>query len=267
MVGGMPEVVQQYILGGKTIVGLQDNYASIWQVYRQDIEKYGKNDTARKVLRHVVETAPYVRYRITLGGFGASQYRWREVAEAFTALELAGLISLIYPTTDTSPPCLPDLKRKPRLQFLDTGIMNYAANLHSEMVMLQDFTDFYRGYIVNHVVTQERIAQEPRPDYKPVFWVREKSTSNAEVDLIVQWQGLAIPVEIKSGPEGRLRSLHAYMDSCPHHFAVRLLGNKVLVEKATTIQGKPYTLINLPYCCGAQIPAYLDWVVGREKRK
>ncbi|MCU0374521.1 MAG: AAA family ATPase [Chitinophagaceae bacterium] len=260
MVGGMPAVVQQYILGEKTIVGLQDSYASIWQVYKQDIEKYGKNDTARKVLRHVVQTAPYERDRITLGGFGSSQYRSREVAEAFTALELAGLIRLIYPTTDTAPPCLPDLKRKPRLQFLDTGLLNYAGNLHSEMVLLQDFTDFYRGYIVSHVVMQERIATEPRPDYKPVFWVREKSTSNAEVDLIVQWNGLAIPVEIKSGAEGRLRSLHAYMDSCPHNLAVRLLGNKVQVENATTLQGKPYTLINLPYCCGALIPAYLDWV-------
>lgn len=47
--------------------------------------------------------------------------------------------------------------------------------------------------------------------------------------------------------------------SCPHSIAVRLLGNKVKIEKASTLQGKAYTLINLPYCCGAQIPAYLDW--------
>jgi hypothetical protein len=47
--------------------------------------------------------------------------------------------------------------------------------------------------------------------------------------------------------------------NCPHTIAVSLLGNKVQVEKATTLQGKAYTLINLPYGCGAQIPAYLDW--------
>jgi uncharacterized protein len=261
ILGGMPEVVRNYVENGKALTGLSGIYSSIWDVYKDDIEKYGRNDTEKRVLRHIVNTAPFVKDRISFAGFGESQYKSREVGEAFRALELAGLIRVIYPTTNTQPPMLPDLKRKPRLQFLDTGLMNYASDIQAEMLALTDFTDFYRGFVVNHIVTQEIIAQQTRLDYKPVFWVREKANSNAEVDACVKWKTLMIPIEVKSGHQGRLRSLHEFIDACPHTFAVRLLGNNLSVEKGETRNGKSYTLLNLPYCCASKLEQYLDWFI------
>jgi uncharacterized protein len=261
ILGGMPELIKRYIENGKVLTGLSGIYASIWDVYKDDIEKYGKNDTEKRVLRHIVNTAPFEKDRISFAGFGASQYKSREVGEAFRALELAGLIQVMYPTTHTEPPLLPDLKRKPRLQFLDTGLMNYASDIQAEMLALTDFTDFYRGFVVNHIVIQEIIAQQTRLDYKPVFWVREKANSNAEVDACVKWKNLVIPIEVKSGSQGRLRSLHEFIDACPHNFAVRLLGNKLSVEKGETRNGKTFSLLNLPYCCASKIEQYLDWFI------
>lgn len=261
ILGGMPEVVSHYVMNGNTLTGLSTIYSSIWDVYKDDIEKYGRNDTEKRVLRHLVNTAPFVKDRISFAGFGESQYKSREVGEAFRALELAGLIRLIFPTTNTKPPLLPDLKRKPRLQFLDTGLMNYASDIQAEMLALTDFTDFYRGFVVNHAVAQEIIAQQTRLDYKPVFWVREKTNSNAEVDACVKWRNLVIPIEVKSGPQGRLRSLHEFIDACPHSFAVRLLGNNLSVENGVTRNGKNYTLLNLPYCCASKLEQYLDWFI------
>lgn len=265
ILGGMPEVVRNYVENGKALTGLSGIYSSIWDVYKDDIEKYGRNDTEKRVLRHIVNTAPFVKDRISFAGFGESQYKSREVGEAFRALDLAGLIRVIYPTTNTEPPLLPDLKRKPRLQFLDTGLMNYASDIQAEMLALTDFTDFYRGFVVNHIVTQEIIAQQTRLDYKPVFWVREKANSNAEVDACIKWKTLVIPIEVKSGTQGRLRSLHEFIDACPHTFAVRLLGNNLSVEKGETRSGKSYTLLNLPYCCASKLEKYLDWFIPQHQ--
>jgi hypothetical protein len=129
----MPEVIKKYIEEG-SVINLGDVYRNIWQSYRDDIEKYASNPTERKIIRHVIDTAPAESERITMAGFGNSSYRSREVGEAFRALDMARIIQLIYPATSVEPPAVPDIKRKPRLQFLDTGLMNFSSGHQSEMI-------------------------------------------------------------------------------------------------------------------------------------
>ena len=67
-------------------------------------------------------TAPfYIDQRIKFQGFGNSNYRSREVGEAFRNLDDAKIIRLTYPTTDIQPPLTPDLKKSPRLKCLIQG--------------------------------------------------------------------------------------------------------------------------------------------------
>jgi uncharacterized protein len=261
IIGGMPEVIRQYVTSGFSMVGLHDIYASIWQTYKSDIIKYAKNNTEAKVLRFIVDAAPYIRDRISFAGFGGSNYRSREVGEAFRALDLAKIIYLIYPTTQTAPPQLPDMLRKPRLQFLDTGLMNYASEIQSELLLLDDLNDYYRGFVVNHGVTQELIANTQNTFFKPQFWVRENANSNAEVDLTYKWKQFLLPIEVKSGAKGSLKSLHEFMDVAPHNFAIRFLGNKVLLEDAQTRKGKTFKLLNLPYFAASQLDHYIEWAM------
>jgi uncharacterized protein len=261
IIGGMPEVIKQYVKSGFSMVGLHDIYASIWQTYKSDIIKYAKNNTEAKVLRFIVDAAPYIRDRISFAGFGGSNYRSREVGEAFRALDLAKIIYLIYPTTQTAPPQLPDMLRKPRLQFLDTGLMNYASEIQSELLLLDDLNDYYRGFVVNHGVTQELIANTQNTFFKPQFWVRENANSNAEVDLTYKWKQFLLPIEVKSGAKGSLKSLHEFMDVAPHNFAIRFLGNKVLLEDAQTRKGKTFKLLNLPYFAASQLDHYIEWAM------
>ena len=265
IIGGMPEVVKQYVTSKFSLAGLQNIYASIWETYKSDIVKYAKNSVEARVLRFILETAPYARDRISFAGFGGSNYKSREVGEAFRALDLAKIIYLIYPTTQTSPPQLIDMSRKPRLQFLDTGLMNYASEIQSELLLLEDLNDYYRGFVVNHGVTQELISTLNNTFFKPQFWVRENANSNAEVDLTYKWKNLLIPIEIKSGAKGSLKSLHEFIDVAPHNFAIRLLGNKINLEKSKTRKGKIFTLLNLPYFTISQIDKYIDWAMEIEK--
>jgi len=261
IIGGMPEVVKQYVTSNFSMAGLQTIYASIWNAYKSDIIKYAKNNNEAKILRFIVETAPHTRDRISFAGFGGSNYKSREVGEAFRALDLAKIIYLIYPTTQTTPPQLSDVTRKPRLQFLDTGLMNYASEIQSELLLLNDLNDYYRGFVVNHGITQELISYRNNTFFKPLFWVRENTNSNAEVDLTYKWKQFLLPIEIKSGAKGSLKSLHEFIDMAPHDFAIRFLGNKVKIEKSQTRKGKTFTLLNLPYFTISEIDKYVEWTM------
>jgi len=204
LVGGMPEVVATYIKNDKDINSLRAVYSSIWDNYANDIEKYGANNSERRILRHLISTAPQVRDRITFQGFGNSNYRSREVGEAFRKLDKAGLIRLIYPTSEVEPPLKLIYRRKPKIQFLDTGLLNYASSIQTEMIGIKDMNTLYRGYITNHMVIQELIATSDRFGYLPPFWTREKANANAEVDIVIRYGNRLIPVEVKSGKKGRL---------------------------------------------------------------
>ena len=259
ILGGMPEVVKTYV-ETNSFTTLKDVYEEIWSTYKEDIEKYGRNNTEKKVLRHVIETAVHEKDRISFSGFGNSNYKNREVGEALRSLDKARIIQLVYPTINMQPPQEIDFTRKPRLQFLDTGLLNYTLGAQSQMIGLSDMNDYYRGKIIQHVVYQQLQAQSNSVDNKLHFWVREKSNSTAEVDLIYQHNQYLIPIEVKSGPQGRLRSLHQFVDRANHHYAVRVLANKLSVEKVKTPGGKDYILLNLPYYLSTRIPQYIEWL-------
>jgi len=252
MIGGMPEVVKVFLSKG-SVTYLPEVFDEIWQTYAEDIEKYGRNDTEKKVLRHIVATAAHAQDRITFAGFGNSNYRSREVGEAFQSLHKSRLIRLIYPVTSTAPPQTVDFRRKPRLQFLDTGLLNAILGIQAEMVGIKDLSDFYRGWIIQHLVYQEIQATFSGLDQDLHFWVREKTSSEAEVDLIMPHRNMLLPIEVKSGAQGRLRSLHQFMDATNHDIAVRLIRNHYSVQQVQTIKGKPFKLINLPYYLASKV--------------
>ncbi len=258
-IGGMPEIVLNYITRGSP-VGLHVIYEEIWQSYLDDIEKYGKNQTQKKVLRHIIQTAAHEKERITMGGFGNSAYRSREVGEALRALDKSRLIQLVYPVTSTELPVQVDYSRKPRLQFLDTGLLNHALGIQSELIGLKDFSDAYRGRIIQHAVYQQLQSQISETSRRLHFWVREKTNTTSEVDLIYPHLQFLIPIEVKSGPQGKLRSLHQFMERTNHSCAFRLLANTFYEEKVQTPGGKQFTLYNLPYFLASRLPEYIDWI-------
>ncbi len=261
IVGGMPEVVQTEIHRGH-IGDLAKVYESLWATYKNDIEKYADNETDRKVTKHIISNAYlYVEQRVKFQNFGNSNYRSREVGEAFRSLDDARIIRLIYPTTDVEVPLKPDFKKSPKLQFLDTGLLNYALKIQTDMLEIKDLSSSYKGAIIPHMFMQELISVNAYSEHKPMFWVRDKKQSDAEVDLILEYKNYAIPIEIKSGATGSLKSLHQFIDAAPHEYAVRIYGGQFCVEKTKTPSGKQYLLMNLPYYLGTKLMEYVEWFV------
>lgn len=258
IVGGMPEVVKHYV-SDQSLLNLSPIYESLWQGYKDDVVKYARNPKERKVLQHVMFTAPQAKDRVVFEGFGHSNYGSREVGEALRALDQARIIHLLYPSNSLQPPIETDFRKRPRLQIVDTGLMNYTMQVQPAMIGLQDLNTLYKGRVIQHLVTQEFWARYDLPSFKPHFWVRENPRSNAEVDLLCAHKQRVIPIEIKSGEAGALRSLHQFMDACHHPYAIRLLANRFSVQPTQTPGGTPFFLMNLPYYLGNKIPEYIEY--------
>ncbi len=265
IIGGMPEIIAHYKFTNN-LSDLITIYESIWSTYKQDIEKYGQNNSEKKILRHIMDTGPSVLdKRVKFQNFGNSNYKSREVSEAMKDLDLAKVIRLIYPTTDLQAPIQSDFKKSPRLQFLDTGIINYTLNIQADLLGIEDLSYSFKGAIIPHIITQELISISIERDTKPNFWVRDKTQASAEVDLVFTYSNYVVPIEIKSGKSGTLKSLHQFIERVEHPYAVRFYGGEFRIEKHTTPGGKPYLLMNLPYYLGTKLPDYIEYFILNHK--
>ncbi len=263
LIGGMPEIVARYT-ETKDITGLSGIYNSLLTSFEDDIGKYARNPTAATVLRHCMETAPFqAGKRIKFAGFGQSSYRSREVGEALRTLQRAMLIYLLYPSSSVQPPITPNMKKSPRLQFLDTGLLNYYAGLQDQVLQHKDLHAFYRGLLAEHIVAQELICLDPNTRKKHCFWTREKTQSAAEVDFLLLGGGNVIPVEVKAGKAGTLRSLHQFIDGSMCRHAVRLYAGPLDLQQIRTAAGTPFELLNMPYFLTSQIHKYIAWMMSR----
>lgn len=266
LIGGMPEIVKNYS-EKKDLLALSSIYDSLIASYMDDVEKYASSDSQIQHIRHAIRSSfPEAGSRIKFEGFGNSPYRSRDMSESLRTLEKALLLQLLFPVTSAQLPLLPDIKKSPKLQILDTGLMNYSVGIQREMLGTSDLNSVYQGKVIEHLVGQEILSVQYAALDKLNFWVRQKKTSNAEVDFIFPFEGKLIPIEVKSGKEGTLKSLHLFMDEAPHQFAVRFYAGEFAITQPETPSGKTYKLLNLPYYLGSQLGKYIDWVTASEYR-
>ena len=256
VLGGMPAAVKTALEKEKG--ALPAVYNTIWQSYLDDVEKYADDRKERQLLRFLLERVPFEEGRITFRGFGGSNHPSRTVGQGLRTLEKTRILRLVYPTTSVELPLAPDYGKSPKLQLLDTGLLIHALGVQADLVGVKDLQRVFGGRLVEHHLLQEYSAQFRLVQYQPRFWVRQKAGSNAELDLVHQYRLMAIPVEIKAGPQGRLRSLHQFVERATHPYAVRFLRNEFAVERHRTPAGSPYYLMNLPYFLIGRLDHYLS---------
>jgi len=258
LIGGMPEIVANYAVN-KDYVGLNSIYESLLTGYRDDVEKYAKNGTMSQVIRHILQSGwKFAAERITLDGFAGSSYGSREIGEGLRTLEKTFILEVCHPTTDVFIPISKNMKRSPKLLWLDCGLVNYVANVQKEVFGAADILDAWRGKIAEQIFAQEILALDGRVSNQRNFWVRNKKDSDAEVDFILQYDGKVIPIEVKSGHSSKLWSLHLFMDEAPHDIAVRVWSKPFSVDEIITQKGKRFKLINLPFYYAGVIEKVLE---------
>jgi len=96
---------------------------------------------------------------------------------------------------------------------------------------------------------QLRACQTPLESPQLFYWQRTGGRLG-EIDFVIQHGNHVIPVEVKSGSAGSMKSLHQFMAEKRLNLAVRFNINQPSVEniKVKTTLGKPvsYRLLSLP---------------------
>jgi predicted AAA+ superfamily ATPase len=246
IVGGMPEAVQEYA-DTRDVLALDDIYESLAQGYKDDVEKYVQKGKLADVVRFLISTSwTKAGQAVTLGGFANSDYKAREVGEAFRLLQKAMLLELVYPTTSVTVPALSEEKRKPKIIMLDTGLTNYQAGVRKELIGANDILDVWRGHIAEQVVAQELLTLNDKVSQRRQFWIKGNAT--AEVDFVLTFDSHLFPIEVKSGHNSHLRSIHSFIDQSPVDIGIRIWSGPYSVDDVQTSFGKkPFRLVNIPF--------------------
>jgi uncharacterized protein len=264
LIGGIPEVVETFAKEREP-TDLPPVYERILAHCLNEIRQTA---SAKKTASFASETFynifPFAAMRIFFNNFSNSGRRSRDMAGILRLLEKCNLLRLIYPTTAVIPPVLPDMRRAPRLQIFDTGIVNYASDIQRDLFNTDDLLTIFDGQIARHITGQEILASGFEVNNLN-FWVREKLQSSAEVDFLVPFEKMLIPVILKNGEPGRLRSLHQFMDIAPHPYAVRLWAHPLSIQQSKTLRGNKFYLMSLPYFLAGKIREHLDGFIRLTK--
>lgn len=263
LLGGMPEIIEHYKTH-RDITALAPIYDALINSYLEDAEKYAKNSKQLQLIRFSIHQAiSKAGKRTTFQRFGNSNYSANEIREVLLALEKTHLLHIIHPVTSTTIPLEPDYKKTPRIQFLDSGIINYFLGIQKDIIGTKDLDSVYKGTLIEHLVGQELLSFQTLSLSKLHFWVRHKKQSDAEIDYLYPYKGKLIPIEVKSGATGRLRSLQVFMDQSPLNYAIRFYAGTRQIDELKTMNGKPFYLLSLPYFLVGKIEPYIQWLIDQ----
>ncbi len=215
VVGGMPEVVAAY-LETDSLNEVRRVQETLVYTLIQDMVKYEKvleNDLVREILetipRYVGSEVKYCKLSAT-----ASLYKIKQV---LGALEKAMLVTSVHSSSAAGLPLGGNINRATiKLCPLDIGLMQSLCGIPAgEVIQSADLLATYKGSLCEQFIGQELRAAGGSQNDRLFYWSRAAKSSNAEVDYLVVRNGKIVPVEIKHGPAGRLKSLHLFMEEHP----------------------------------------------------
>jgi predicted AAA+ superfamily ATPase len=258
LVGGMPEVIRVWLATGN-IMDVRRILGNLLQTYRDDAVKYAASGDQANVLGHLINTAPTQACKlISFEHFGESDFRSQTVKNAFTLLEQASLLQLLHPYGNAVLPSLPKLSKRPKLLFLDTGFVNLQANIHEQYFTNQGLNSIYKGVAMEHLVGQQLLSKAAGDGFELGTWNRSARNSSAEVDFVIIRGKRMIPIEVKAGKSGTLKSLLLFMEEADHDLAVRIYDGQTNWETLSTPSGKQFHLLNLHLGLCTGLNLYLD---------
>lgn len=209
--GGMPEVVKEY-RDTHSFLEVQEIQKNIIHSYLQSLVHYHKRADVRS-LDHVMKNIPkqvgkQIKYR-TIDPE-------RRIEKTKTALQILEKALIIHPIHASSAQGLPleatASSKIFKALYLDIGLMQHACGVDAVRIKTEkDLSNIYQGALVEQFVGQELLSAGGSENRKLYYWSRMKKGSSAEIDYLIIKKGEIYPVEVKSGPVGRLKSMHLYL--------------------------------------------------------
>lgn len=268
IVGGMPAAVVWYGNSGQLAEAIRE-HAVILQTYEDDFSKYRKRiypERLRKVFRRIPaligNKLKYVRLD--------PEERSRELADSLHLLEMARVIYRVRHSAANGVPLGAEAKERDfKLLFLDIGLVSTSLGLSLPgLEMVDDLLMVNNGALAEQFVGQHLLYDGPSYEKPQLFyWNREQKSSSAEVDYLIAYEDKVVPIEVKAGKTGTLKSLQVFVAEKKSPVALRFNAMPPSCSRQKTrVAGKdkvPFLLVSLPlYLVGQARRLIADAIQG-----
>lgn len=258
LVGGLPAVVSSWITE-RSLAKVNQVQHDLLATYRDDFAKY-RGRIAIERLDEVMLTIPKMISQKFVFSRVNSEVQIKTIKQVLDLLEKARLCHRVKSCSANGVPLAAEIKDKYLKEiFLDTGLCCTALGLNfTQIKEASEITLINNGSIAEQVVGQLLRTIEP-PYIEPNLycWHREEPSSSAEIDYVIQHGNHVIPIEVKAGATGALKSLHMFMRLKKLPLAVRVNSNLPIV---TNVEVKDhignqvkYILLSIPFYMLGQI--------------
>lgn len=252
LVGGMPAAVSSWVTERSFIKVSQVHY-DILTTYRDDFAKY-KGRMAIERLEETMTAIPRMLGKKIIFSQINSNVQSYTIKQSLELLKKARVCHIVSASAANGVPLNAEIKEKYfKAIFLDVGLANTMLGLDlSHIQTSNDISLINQGGISEQIVGQMLRTLFPYFIEPSLFyWTREEKNANAEVDFIIQHGPIVMPIEVKSGTEGGLKSLHYFMKAKQLQQAVRIYSG---LPQKSQISVKDYAgeqieyqLLSLPY--------------------
>lgn len=258
IVGGMPAAVSSWI-NNRSIKEISQIHHDLMATYRDDIAKY-RGRIATERLEEVMMAVPkYLGEKFVYSRVNPS-IQITTIKHSLDLLCKARICHKVTGCAANGVPLAAEVQDKYlKVIFLDVGLCSAALGLSlDQLYQIEEINLINKGGISEQVVGQIlRTLAPPYVEPSLHYWHREEKGSAAEIDYVVQHQNKVIPIEVKAGSTGSLKSLHLFMGLKGFHTAVRInsdIPSKTEVDVKDR-QGNPinYTLLSIPFYLMGQL--------------
>ncbi len=262
-VGGMPEAVAAFI-EEDAVTEVTAVHRSIAGTYQDDFSKYAKQkDLAlmQKVFRQIPRMpGQKVKYSNL-----SREDRSRNIKAVIDLLVKARVCHQVFHSNCSGVPLFADIHENVyKLIFMDVGL---AAHLTGLDWIALNALDGER--LVNEgKLAEQFVGQHLLTPYEPpqlTYWLREQKAANAETDYVTSSGNLVVPIEVKAGKSGTLKSLHQFAARKQSPLCVRFDLNPPEIRSLThsvRINGGSvpvsFTLLSLPLYLAEALPGVLE---------
>ena len=234
-VGGMPEVVQNFVLN-KDYNEVRSIQKRIFLAYEQDFSKHAPNEIVPKIRmlwnnipsQLVKENKKFI-YGLVREGARAKDYE--------TAIMWLSDCGLVHKVSRINAPNNPlkvyeDLKSF-KLFVVDIGLLSCMVGLHQQVLLEKN--DLYVEF--KGALTEQYVCQQLKTIEDLGIYYYTNDRGSCEIDFIIDTGKQIIPVEVKAEINLKAKSLKTYQEK---------FTPKLSIRTAMTDFKKEETLINLP---------------------
>jgi uncharacterized protein len=251
IIGGMPEAVANYIKDQDYTTAERIKH-SILNTYQDDFGKYSL-PSAHHRMRKIFNALPALVGKQIKYSQISQDDKSTVIAQALEKLCLARVAYLVKHAAGNGVPLSAQINEKIfKPLFLDVGLMCTSLGLNlldisaRKQLTLVNSGAVAEQFIGQHLLYTNPAYQEPQLYY----WVREKKSSSAEVDYLLSVGAEILPIEVKAGKSGTLRSLHYFLREKSCRLGVRFNAHLPQLSQEHTLladgNSLSYQLLSLP---------------------